>query len=55
MGGKTKIKMLEKLKTRNVKIEDKTLNEIMEKLQGGMEITAEEKEKLWKALLKNNA
>ncbi|KKN44973.1 hypothetical protein LCGC14_0687940 [marine sediment metagenome] len=47
--------MLEESEIKITKLEDKNLNEIMEKLQSGQETTAEEKEKLWKALIKNNA
>ncbi len=44
--------MLEEIETKITKLEDKTLNEIMEKLQGGMETTPEEKEILWRGLLR---
>ncbi len=44
--------MLEKINTKIRKLEDKTLNEIMQKLQAGQETTQEEKDKLFKELLK---
>ena len=43
--------MLEEIETKITKLEDKNLNEIMEKLQSGQETTQAEKEKLWKGLL----
>lgn len=44
--------MLEKTETKIIRLEDKTLNEIMQKLQAGQQTTQEEKEQLWKGLLK---
>ena len=47
--------MLDESEIKITKLGDKNLNEIMEKLQAGMETTQAEKEKLWKGLLKNHA
>ncbi len=47
--------MLKPRHTKIVKLEDKTLNEIMQKLQAGQETTQEEKDKLFKALSENKS
>jgi len=44
--------MLEPITTKITKLEDKTLNEIMNKIQTGEEVTKEEQDILFKGLLK---